>query len=341
MESVVVGLREQVERELEQISEHKQIEALKLKYLGRKGAITQLMKSLKEASPADRPKLGKLINELKLEVESKLLELSDRLLLAEEDLRQEEEDIDVSLPGRRLPASRSHPLAQTLDRVIDVLIEMGFSVRYGPDIDSDFYNFGALNFSENHPARDMQDTFYIDPESLLRTHTSNVQVRVMEEYQPPIRIISPGKCFRNEAISARSHVIFNQVEGLYIDEKVSFADLLATLRAFLEKLFYPEKVDLRIRPSYFPFVEPGIEVDVRCTVCKGKGCKICKGSTWLEILGAGMVHPNVLKSGGLDPEKYSGFAWGMGTERLAMILHNIDDIRLFWENDLRFLEQFS
>ena len=216
---------------------------------------------------------------------------------------------------------------------------MGFSVQLGPDVDTDFYNFEGLNFALDHPARDMQDTFYLTTDLLLRTHTSNVQVHTMEKYEPPIRIIAPGRCFRNEDISARSHVFFHQVEGFYIDKGVTFADLFSTMDEFLEKLL-GEKVETRYRPSYFPFVEPGLEVDVRCISCKGSGCRICKHTGWLEILGAGMVHPNVLKMGNIDPEKYSGYAWGMGIERLTMLLNDIRDIRLFTENDIRFLTQF-
>ncbi len=214
---------------------------------------------------------------------------------------------------------------------------MGFSVQYGPDIDSDYYNYEGLNFPPDHPARDMQDTFYITKEMLLRSHTSNTQLRVMENHKPPIRIIAPGTVYRNETISSRSHVFFHQVEGLYIDKNVSFADLFATMDEFWSKLFHT-KVKTRFRPSYFPFVEPGLEVDVACTSCNGKGCRLCKQSGWLEICGAGMVHPEVLKNGGIDPEEYSGYAWGMGIERLAMLRYGIKDIRMFTENDMRFLD---
>jgi phenylalanyl-tRNA synthetase alpha chain len=227
-----------------------------------------------------------------------------------------------------------------MDEMIDILVSMGFSVQYGPDVDTEWYNFEALNFPPDHPARDMQDTFYIAPNVLLRTHTSNTQVRVMEAHKPPIRVMMPGRVYRNEAITARSHVFFHQVEGLYIDKGVTFADLMATMHEFIGKLFNAD-VETRFRPSYFPFVEPGMEVDLRCLSCKGTGCNLCKHTGWLEIAGAGMVHPEVLKNGAIDPEEYTGYAWGMGVERLAMLKHGIKDIRLFTENDLRFVKQFS
>lgn len=224
--------------------------------------------------------------------------------------------------------------------MIEILVGMGFSVQYGPDIDSDYYNFEALNFAADHPARDMQDTFYISDNILLRTHTSNTQVRVMENNAPPIRIIAPGKAYRNETITARSHVFFHQVEGFYIDKGVTFADLFATLDEFYKK-FFEADVKTRIRPSYFPFVEPGMEIDISCISCGGTGCNLCKYTGWLEVAGAGMIHPEVLKNGNIDPEVYSGYAWGMGVARLAMLKHGINDIRQFYDNDLRFLEQFT
>ena len=244
------------------------------------------------------------------------------------------------MPGRRRYLGKGHPLTQMMDEVLEILIGMGFSVQYGPDIDSDYYNYEGLNFPPDHPARDMQDTFYITKEMLLRSHTSNTQLRVMENNKPPIRVVAPGTVYRNETISSRSHVFFHQVEGIYIDKNVSFADLFATMDEFCNKLF-KAKVKTRYRPSYFPFVEPGLEVDIGCTNCNGSGCRLCKQTGWLEILGAGMVHPEVLKNGGIDPEEYSGYAWGMGIERITMLRYGIKDIRLFTENDLRFLEQFA
>lgn len=316
------------------------IEALKVKYLGKKGPVQNLMKSLKDVSPEQRPSFGKEINDLKEEISQKIEEQEKQLLAKEEDQQLAREKIDITLPGRQRPIGRKHIVTQALDTIIDILVGMGFSVQYGPDIDTDYYNFEALNFPADHPARDMQDTFYITPQVLLRTHTSNVQVRVMEGHQPPIRIITPGKAFRNETITARSHVFFHQVEGLYIEKGVTFADLLATMKEFFQKLFQCE-VETRYRPSYFPFVEPGMEIDIGCLSCGGKGCQLCKYSGWLEVAGAGMVHPEVLKNGGIDPEIYTGYAWGMGVERMVLLKHGVKDIRLFTENDLRFLDQFT
>lgn len=316
------------------------LESIKVKYLGKKGPVQDLMKVLKDVPAEERPQAGKHINDLKEYIAS-TLDLTGRRLTAVEDAsRLSTETLDITLPGRRRFAGRKHLINQVLDEILDTLIGMGFSVQYGPDIDSDYYNFEALNFAADHPARDMQDTFYIAPNILLRTHTSNVQVRVMEANTPPIRIIAPGKVYRNETITARSHVFFQQVEALYVDKGVSFADLQYTMTEFLSKLFHTE-VETRFRASYFPFVEPGMEVDLRCLNCKGSGCPLCKQTGWLEIAGAGMVHPNVLKNAGIDPEEYSGYAWGMGVERLVLLKHGVKDIRMFTENDMRFLSQFS
>ncbi len=332
-------MREYFLHELSGLTTAKDLESLKLKYFGKKGSIQALMMELKECSSNERPLFGKMINDLKEELAAHCENSLTRVKAEELKARLQEEKIDPTLPGRRQFSGRSHPVVQLLDRAVDILIGMGFSVRLGPNADTDFYNFGGLNFPEDHPARDMQDTFYLNHEWLLRTHTSNVQVHAMEEMEPPIRVIAPGRCFRNETISARSHVFFHQIEGFYIDRGVSFADLFATMEEFWSKLL-GEKVETRFRPSYFPFVEPGLEVDVKCTSCKGKGCKLCKQTGWLEVCGAGMVHPNVLKMGNIDPDVYSGYAWGMGIERLAILQHGIPDIRMFTQNDLRFLSQF-
>jgi phenylalanyl-tRNA synthetase alpha chain len=317
-----------------------ELEALKVKYLGKKGPIQDLMKMLREVPAEERPAVGKEINDLKEEIARKIEAGSSHFLAVEEAHNLSQEKIDITLPGRRRFPGRKHVITQAMDEMIDILVKMGFSVQYGPDIDTDYYNFEALNFTPDHPARDMQDTFYIAPNILLRTQTTNIQVRTMEEYKPPIRIIAPGKVYRNETITARSHVFFHQIDAFYIDKGVSFADLLSTLQEFLKKL-YGEQVEIRFRASYFPFVEPGLEVDVRCLACKGAGCTLCKQSGWLEVAGAGMIHPEVLKNGDIDPEVYSGFAWGMGVERLVLLKYGIKDIRLFTENDIRFLEQFS
>ncbi|MFZ0566107.1 MAG: phenylalanine--tRNA ligase subunit alpha [Chlamydiales bacterium] len=339
IESAVQNLKEQAISELQQSREAKHVEALKVKYLGKKGSVQRLMLLLKECPPESRPQIGKLINDLKTTISDNFERALADFEKQELEKRLEREKLDVSLPGRQRFLGRTHVTLRTLDEAIDILVGMGFSVQYGPDIETDYYNFEALNFAKDHPARDMHDTFYITPDILLRTHTSNTQVRVMESCPPPIRIISPGKCYRKEDISARSHVVFHQIEALYIDDNPTFADLLATLEEFFSK-FFQEEVKMRFRPSYFPFVEPGMEVDIHCFLCEGKGCSICKQTGWLEVAGAGMVHPEVLKSGGIDPEKYTGYAWAIGIERLALLKYDIPDIRLFWDNNLHFLQQF-
>lgn len=339
MEEKVSAIRQQFRSDLGQIKLAKDVEHLKVKYLGKKGLIQELMQELRSSTPEARPLFGKLINELKEEVALLSDQALEGLTLAEQEVRLAYEKIDVTLPGRKEFVGKAHPVMKMLLEMIDILTGMGFSVQYGPDIDSDYYNFGALNYPDDHPARDMQDTFYVNAEALLRSHTSNVQVRVMETHQPPIRIIAPGTAYRNETISARSHVFFHQIEGLYIDKDVNFADLLATMTEFWGKIFQMT-VEMRFRPSFFPFVEPGVEVDLKCTVCQGEGCRLCKQTGWLEVCGAGMVHPEVLRAGGIDPEIYSGYAWGMGVERLTLLRYGVSDIRAFTENDLRFLDQF-
>jgi phenylalanyl-tRNA synthetase alpha chain len=340
MANNVQTIRDQFSQELLDARSTSDLETIKVRYLGKKGPIQELMKSLKDVPNEERPLVGKAINDLKEEIANQIDSKFQNMIIEEEGARLSHENIDVTLPGRRHFAGRKHIISQTLDRMIEILVGMGFSVQYGPDVDSDFYNFEALNFAADHPARDMQDTFYITDKILLRTHTSNTQVRVMETTTPPVRIIAPGKAYRNETITARSHVFFHQVEGVYIDKGVTFADLFATLDEFYKK-FFEADVKTRIRPSYFPFVEPGMEIDVSCISCGGSGCGLCKHTGWLEVAGAGMVHPEVLKNGNIDPEVYSGYAWGMGVARLAMLKHGIKDIRQFYDNDLRFLEQFT
>ncbi len=340
MKDQLSTLRIQFQSELSATQASKDVEQLKVKYLGKKGSIQELMQHLRNTPAEERPAVGQQINTLKEEITHLCDQALHSFSQAELAKRLGEEKIDISLPGRKSYLGKAHPLSHMMEEIIQIFISMGFSVQYGPDIDSDYYNYEGLNFPPDHPARDMQDTFYITKEMLLRSHTSNTQLRVMENHQPPIRIVAPGTVYRNETISSRSHVFFHQVEGLYVDKGVSFADLFSTLDEFCDKLF-GRKVQTRYRPSYFPFVEPGLELDVACTSCNGKGCRLCKQSGWLEILGAGMVHPEVLKNGGVDPEVYSGFAWGMGLERLAMLRYGMKDIRMFTENDLRFLEQFA
>lgn len=335
----VESLRNQFAEEFAKAESTAALEILRINYLGKKSPIQQLMKQLRDVAEEERPAFGKVVNDLKEWVSASIDKQMTVFLQEEEDRNIAQEAIDVTLPGRSRFVGGEHILTKTIDKIIDILISMGFSVQYGPEVESVFYNFDALNTPEDHPARDMQDTFYITSNMLLRTHTSNVQIRMMESQTPPLRIISPGRVFRNEEITSRSHVVFHQVEALYIDKKVTFSDLLATLRFFLSKVFGSE-IEVRFRPSFFPFVEPGMEVDIRCQNCLGSGCSLCKQSGWLEILGAGMVHPEVLINGGIDPAIYSGYAWGMGIERLAMLKYGITDIRHFTQNDLRFLRQF-
>jgi len=341
-----MSLRQQIEQarqdaaqEAARAGRSEEIEAVRIKFLGRKGIISSLMRELPNLPPEEKREIGQLLNEAKGEISALIEEKASRLREAEAEARLLAESVDITLPGRRPLQGKKHIITQTLEEIIKILAYHGFSVEYGPELETDYYNFGALNFPEEHPARDMQDTFYITDTLLLRTHTSPTQIHVMEKYKPPVRVCMPGKCFRNEAINARSYILFHQIEGLYVDEGVSFGDLKSTLYAFLSSYFGRE-VKLRFRSSYFPFTEPSAEVDVSCFLCSGKGCSVCKHSGWLELLGAGMVHPNVFRAVGYDPEKYTGFAWGMGIERLIMQKHGIDDIRLFFENDLRFLEQF-
>ncbi|MEX0962321.1 MAG: phenylalanine--tRNA ligase subunit alpha [Simkaniaceae bacterium] len=340
MQDRINELKQEYESDLKSVLSSKDLERVRIKYLGRKGPIQELMKGLRTLDESMRPILGQTINRLKVQIESEIQSFGKKLDESELESRLLSEKVDVSLPGRRQNLARKHPLSTMQDEILDVLMEMGFSVQLSPEIESEYYNYGGLNYPPDHPARDMQDTFYLSSDLLLRSHNTNIQLRVMEKTSPPIRICSPGKCYRNETITARSHVFFHQVDVLYIDKEVSFADLLATKQTFFEKLL-GEKVKLRVRPSYFPFVEPGFEVDIHCTRCRGKGCGLCKETGWLEVSGAGMVHPEVLKNGGIDPEEYSGYAWGGGVERLFMLRHGISDIRLFSECDLRFLSQFS
>ena len=340
VEQKILDIREQIEDDCQGVSCVKDVNDLKIKYLGKKGPIQQLMPLLKDVSSEDRPKFGKLINDLKKEVEDKISSLLEGFSGKEEEQRLKEERIDVTLPGRNKFIGRKHPVSAMLDNVLEILGGMGFVVKFGPIVENDYYNFEALNFADDHPARDMQDTFFIRiPDLILRTHTSNTQVRIMEGACPPIRVVAPGCCYRNEEISSRSHVMFHQVEAFYVDEGVNFGDLTSTIEEFVGKLLGKD-ISVRIRPSYFPFVEPGMEVDVRCVVCRGEGCSICKYTGWLEIGGAGMIHPEVMKYSGIDAEKYTGYAWGFGIERLVMMKYGIKDIRLFTDNNMRFLKQF-
>lgn len=314
-----------------------EIEQFRIKYLGKKGVMTQLFSSFKELPAEHKKEFGQKINQLKSFIADKIDLLNEQL----EEQGGEDENYDLTLPAEPLQLGARHPISIVRNQIIEVFGRLGFTISEGPEIEDDWHVFSALNFPPEHPARDMQDTFFIekDPDILLRTHTSSVQVRVMEKEQPPIRTISPGRVFRNEAISARAHCIFHQVEGLYIDENVSFADLKQTLLYFAHEMFGKD-VEIRLRPSFFPFTEPSAEMDISCQICGGKGCNVCKYTGWLEILGCGMVDPNVLDFNKIDSNKYTGFAFGMGVERIAMLKYQVKDLRLYFENDVRFLEQF-
>ena len=314
-------------------------EQFRITYLGTKGLVKNLMGEMKQV-PADRKKeFGQILNEFKQFTEARYNELKEA---GTNGKTLSVADIDMSLPGDVFPVGSRHPISMMRNRIVSIFQRLGFSVAEGPEIEDDWHNFTALNLPEYHPARDMQDTFYIstDPAWLLRTHTSNIQIREMEKGVLPLRIICPGRVYRNETVSARSHCFFHQVEGLYIDENVSFADLKQTLYFFVKEM-YGNDVSVRFRPSYFPFTEPSAEMDISCQLCKGKGCNVCKYTGWLEILGCGMVHPKVLENCHIDPDKYTGFAFGMGVERPALLKYGINDIRLFSENDVRFLKQFA
>lgn len=315
-----------------------EIEEFRIRMLGKKGEITALMDEFKSVPPEMKRELGQKINALKTRAMEQVNELKAG---AESAGAAVESSDDLTRPGTNNAIGSRHPISIVKNQIIEIFTRMGYTVADGPEIEDDWHVFSALNFPPEHPARDMQDTFFIekDPDILLRTHTSSIQVRVMEKQQPPIRVVCPGRVFRNEAISYRAHCIFHQVEGLYINENVSFADLKQSLLYFAQEMF-GEDAKIRLRPSYFPFTEPSAEVDVSCMLCGGKGCNVCKGTGWLEIMGCGMVDPNVLESCGIDSNKYSGFAFGMGVERIAMLKFGVKDLRLYFENDVRFLEQF-
>ena len=316
-----------------------EVEALRIKYLSKKGEVSALFEEFKTVTPELKRELGQKLNELKSLAQDRIAELKAMSAAAN---AQNREAIDVSRPATSAPIGGRHPISIVKNEIVDIFGRLGFTVAEGPEVEDDWHVFTALNFPPEHPARDMQDTFFINtnPDILLRTHTSSVQVREMERQKPPIRAVFPGRVFRNEAISARAHCIFHQVEGLYIAKNVSFADLKQVLLYFAKEMF-GSNVEIRLRPSYFPFTQPSAEMDVSCTLCGGKGCAVCKGSGWLEILGCGMVDPAVLENNGIDPKEYSGYAFGMGVERIAMLRYGVDDIRNFFENDVRFLQQFQ
>ncbi len=324
---------------LEKATDMNALEEARIKFLGKKGEMTAAMKEMRNLSAEERPAIGALANEIRTSIEShiegKKAELAEKL----EEMKLKAEVIDVTMPGRARQTGKLHPLTKVMNNIKDTFIGMGFEIADGPEVELDYYNFEALNIPKNHPARDTQDTFYISDNIVLRTQTSGIQVRVMEKKKPPIRIIAPGKVYRSDAVDATHSPIFHQIEGLVVDKGVTMADLKGTLEMFIHRL-YGNETRVRFRPHHFPFTEPSAELDISCFRCGGKGCPMCKGEGWIEILGCGMVHPKVLANCGIDPEVYSGFAFGVGLERIAMGRYDINDLRLFFENDLRFLDQF-
>ncbi len=334
-------LEKDAKKSIEEAGSLEDLKETRVRLLGKKGDLTTLLRSLGTAPPEERPVIGKQANILREELEQAIKLKEQALKDAQRAGRWEEERIDVTLPGRPVELGQKHPLTMILDEIKEIFIGLGFQVAHGPDIESDYYNFEALNIPSEHPARDMQDSFYITDQYLLRTHTSPVQIRTMERLAPglPVRIIAPGKVFRRDDDATHSPM-FHQVEGLAVDKDISFADLKGTLLLFVREMFGPEQ-KIRLRPSFFPFTEPSAEVDISCIMCNGEGCRVCSDTGWLEILGAGMVHPRVLESSGYDPGEVTGFAFGMGVERIAMLKYGIGDLRLFFSNDLRFLKQFG
>ena len=339
MQEKLLAIKETAFNEISASENSAALEEIRVKYLGKKGELTTILIGMGSLSPEERPIVGKLVNEAKSEVEEKLEEAVRKIREKEKNIKLSSEVIDISLPGKKNVIGKRHPLDLTLESMKEIFISMGFTVEDGPEVELDHYNFEALNIPKDHPARSEQDTFYINDNIVLRTQTSPIQIRTMENQEPPIKMISPGKVYRSDAVDATHSPIFYQMEGLVIDKGVTFADLKGTLELFAKKMF-GDKVVTKFRPHHFPFTEPSAEMDATCFVCEGKGCRVCKGSGWIEILGCGMVHPNVLRNCGIDPEVYSGFAFGFGVDRMVMLKYGIDDIRALYESDMRFLNQF-
>ena len=339
MKEKLAKIREEILKQIDASENLDKLNEVRVSALGKKGALTELLKSMKEVAPQDRPKVGQMVNEVRAEIETALetekAKLEDRVMEA----RLKNEVIDVTLPAKKNSVGHRHPNTIALEEVERIFVGMGYEVVRGPEVEKDYYNFEALNIPKDHPARDEQDTFYINEEIVLRTQTSPVQVRTMEQGKLPIRMIAPGRVFRSDEVDATHSPSFHQIEGLVIDKNITFADLKGTLQEFAQELFGPE-TKTKFRPHHFPFTEPSAEVDVSCFKCGGKGCRFCKGSGWIEILGCGTVHPNVLRMCGINPDEYTGFAFGVGLERIALLKYEIDDMRLLYENDVRFLKQF-
>lgn len=339
MKQQLEAIKAQAMEKLSRVSDIRELEDLKVAYLGKKGELTGILKGMGALSAEERPVIGQLANEVRFALEETIANTKDRLVKEERNIKLKSEVIDVTMPGKIKATGKKHPLTIVLDELKDIFLGMGYEIAEGPEIELDYNNFEALNIPRNHPARDTQDTFYISENVVLRTHTSPVQIRHMQSHTPPIRIICPGKVYRSDAVDATHSPVFHQIEGLVVDKNVTMGDLVGTLQAFAKAIF-GENTRIRLRPHHFPFTEPSAEVDVSCWGCGGSGCRICKGEGWVEILGAGMVHPYVLRECGIDPDVYSGFAFGMGIERIAMGKFGIDDMRLLFENDIRFLKQF-
>ncbi|MFO7841339.1 MAG: phenylalanine--tRNA ligase subunit alpha [Fidelibacterota bacterium] len=335
MKDTIIEVREQFQEALNKVKDPAGLENVKHAFLGRKGKVAGLFSMMGNIPPESRKEIGKMLNALKNDF-SNAVELQSKKFTSSE---QEEEQVDYSLPGYALHRGSQHPLTKAVDEMLSIFQRLGFDIAYGPEVETDWYNFESLNFPPNHPARDMQDTFYTEGGGVLRTHTSPVQTRYMSGHKPPVRIVAPGRVYRNEAISARSYCLFHQIEGLYIDENITFADLKGTIELFC-RLYYGKNVKIKFRGSYFPFTEPSAEIDVSCFLCGGKGCPVCKHTGWLEIMGCGMVDPNVLRAVKYDAGKYSGYAFGLGVERMVMMRLGIHDIRILFENDVEFLRQF-
>lgn len=339
MKDKLQKIREEAIKQIQESNALERLNDIRIAYLGKKGELTSVLKGMKDVSPEERPKVGQWVNETREAIESLLEETKRKLAAAAREEQMKREVIDVTLPARKNELGHRHPNTIALEEVERIFVGMGYEVVEGPDVEYDYYNFEALNIPANHPAKDEQDTFYVNNKIVLRTQTSPVQVRVMEEGKLPIRMIAPGRVFRADEVDATHSPSFHQIEGLVIDKNITFADLKGTLAEFAKEMF-GENTKVKFRPHHFPFTEPSAEVDVTCFKCGGKGCRMCKGSGWIEILGCGMVHPNVLRMSGIDPEEYTGFAFGVGLERIALLKYEIDDMRLLYENDTRFLKQF-
>ncbi len=339
MKNKLEAIRKYASQKIEEAMNLNDLNDIRVNFLGKKGELTQVLRGMKDLSKEERPVIGQIANEIRDSIEKRIEDAKTVIAKKAREIQIQQEVIDVTLPSKKPALGHQHPMSIVLDDIKSIFMGMGYQIAEGPEVEKDYYNFEALNIPENHPAKDEQDTFYISKDIVLRTQTSPVQVRIMEQQKPPIRIIAPGRVYRSDEVDATHSPVFNQLEGLVIDKNITMADLKGALAVFASEL-YGDNVKVRFRPHHFPFTEPSAEMDISCFKCNGKGCSFCKGEGWIEILGCGMVHPRVLEMSGIDPTIYSGFAFGMGIERIAMLRYGIDDIRLFYENDMRFLKQF-